>query len=97
VKVRALKTDFVSDGFTHHLVSRDGDIAIFSRSRNGREHFEVIKIKRRTPHPLDANLDAVDFVEHYAVTQNWGETAWTYKTLKEAIWKAAKMTAKGSC
>jgi hypothetical protein len=70
MKIRSLKSNFVRDGFTHQLVHRVDDLAIYSRSKNGHEHFEVIKIKTSRLHHRDTNPEDFDLTERYPADEN---------------------------
>jgi hypothetical protein len=96
MKIRPLKTFFTRQGFLHSLVSRDGDVAIFSRSKNRIQHFEVIRVRSSKLHPNDENKDRVDRVETYPPDKKWGKLGFTYPTRKEADAKASRMAIAAS-
>jgi hypothetical protein len=70
--VRRLKTEFLSKGFSHKQISRENDIAIFSRTKDGNEHFEVVRIRLSRPHPFDESPDNADWIEVYPSNEQWG-------------------------
>ena len=96
MNLRALKTEFARDGFTHRLVTRQNSFAIYERSKNGVEHFEVIRVRTNKPHPKDRNLDGVELVEEYPGSESWGKYGFTHQTLKEAQTKAARIAIAAS-
>lgn len=77
MKLRALKTEFVRDGFTHGLVTRQNNVAILVRSKNGVEHFEVVRVKARKPNPNYPNPDGAELVEAYPSSEDWGTFGFT--------------------
>jgi hypothetical protein len=89
--IRPLRTNFTRSGFVHAMISRVDDIAIFARSKDGIEHFEVIRVRTSRPHPNDPNPDGADLVETYPSDEKWGLWAFTCKTRQEADAKAAHM------
>ena len=72
MKIRTLRTNFTRSGFTHAMVRREDDIAIFARSKDGIEHFEVIRIRTSPPHPSNPNPDGTDRAEIYPGDEKWG-------------------------
>ena len=73
------------------MISRVEDTAIFARSKDGIEHFEVIRIRTSAPHPNDPNPDGADRVEIYPGDERWGVAGFTCKTREEADAKARDM------
>lgn len=84
MKIRQLETDFVYDGFDTKQLARDGAIAIYSRTKYGDTHYEVILVQTGPPFTLFAKFQDEgadwDLVENYPKASSWGTLGWTFKT-----------------
>jgi len=77
-----MKTEFQKGGFSFRQIKREGAVALFDRSKNGRTHFEVAIITAHGPY----ELVGVKFPagESYPSSEQWGQKGWTYTTREEA-------------
>lgn len=72
-----------AEPWLHEQIARDGDVALYRRSRNGaQEHFEVIVVQKSKGG--EAKMGGVDVVfepkERYPSAEDWGTFGWTYTT-----------------
>jgi hypothetical protein len=80
---KPLAESFKKNGFNHELIIREGDVAIYERSKNGKNfHYEVIIIKRHNGYMLAGIL--IEPAEIYPSSSLWGANGFTYNTLEEA-------------
>jgi len=85
-----MKTDFIKGGFHHIQIKREGGVAMFARTKNGRTHFEVVR-------PISApayELAGIKFPagEHYPSSETWGQRGWTYVDREDADTKFNALT-----
>ena len=82
--MKTIKKDFVRCGFIHKQIKREGDVAIFFRTKpeyfNG--HYEVIKISRHNGYKMGTGY--IEAAETYPGASLWGLQGWTYLTLEKA-------------
>jgi hypothetical protein len=76
--IKILPTTFRSDGFDFELVKRDGDIALFRKTKPGFgfESFEVALIQRHDTLEIKGKL--IPAGEHLPRSEQWGIKGWTY-------------------
>ena len=69
---------FRSDGFDFELLKRDGDIALFRKTKPGLgfESFEVVVIQRHETFEIEGKL--IPASEHLPRSEQWGIKGWTY-------------------
>jgi hypothetical protein len=85
MKIKTLPREFLKKGFLHTQLERAGQIAMFQRGKNGRVHYEVVKIRTHKPHP--DFVSEFDLVESYPASEDWGYLGFTYKDLESATEK----------
>ena len=78
----SIPTIFHRKGFTHRLMKREGNIALYSLTRFGRMSYEVVKIRAyKTDRPF-INRKAGD--EYLPSPEEWGTCGFTYNSLSDA-------------
>jgi hypothetical protein len=87
--MKTLATEFTRLGFTHKLIERTGEIAIYERTKPHyqRSHYEVIII--RTAEPSTRFGKEFPATELYPSAQQWGRLGYTYPDLASAKARAA--------
>lgn len=93
MKLRTIEAGIRSIRVYSKLVTRLNNVAIFSQSKDGHEHFEVVRVKVRKPNPNYPNPDGADLAEGYPASEDWGTLGFTYRTLTEAETRAARLYA----
>lgn len=89
-----LPSQFRQDGFEFHLCERVDDVALFRKSKHGRDTYEVVIIRR-----LPAG---VVFAKEYPAreampsSETWGVQGWSLSTLERAREKFAEV-ARQEC
>lgn len=80
---KPIKEKFMKDGYTHTLLKREKDIAIYEQRKNKKNvHYEVIIINRHNGYTLgDVHIEPA---ETYPATSEWGIRGWTYIELTKA-------------
>lgn len=79
--MKTLPLEFKRDGFTHKQVVRDGNVAIYERTKpeHSQPHYEVVIIREHKAR--DTGNFKVEAGEHYPSSEEWGIYGWTYGTL----------------
>lgn len=87
-----MHTTFARNGYDHHQITREGDIAIFRRRRTGgqHEHYEVVRIREHGERVMGGVT--IPAGEHYPSSEKWGKDGWTYTSFPEAQAKLATLT-----
>lgn len=86
-RIKVLPEKLRKNGFDYVLVKRSEDRAIYSQHTGLGQlvAFESFKIKKGKPHPKsEEDIKNYDFTERFPTDEDFGKTAWTYQTLKEA-------------
>jgi len=76
--MKTLPSSFTSKGFTHELVRREADVALFKRyqSNPDKAHYEVIIVQSHNGRSIgEAFIEPAEF---YPSTSAWGRLGWTY-------------------
>jgi hypothetical protein len=82
MRVKKLNNNIRKNGFDYKLIERTESKAIYAQQDHG---YEVFKIKSGNPHPLAVDdLANYDKIERFPGDEDFGKSAWTYKTLPEA-------------
>lgn len=80
---KPVKEKFMKDGFTHTLLKRKGDVAIYEqRKTKNTIRYEVIIINRHNGYNLGDTY--IEPSETYPSTSEWGIRGWTYVDLTNA-------------
>lgn len=91
--MKALTTEFKSHGFDYKQVKRDGDVAIFSKTKPNQsgESYEVVRVKK---YPTYA-IAGVEIPEHESLPgdESWGDDGFTFTDLEKAKEKFYKLFA----
>lgn len=76
--MKLLPACFTSKGFTHRLLKRVGDIAIFERFKTNpdKAHFEVVRIQSHDGRSIAGKFFPSS--EFYPSTSQWGTHGFTY-------------------
>jgi hypothetical protein len=76
--MKRLPTTFRSGGFSFKILRRDGDIALFRKTKPGLgfESFEVVVIQRHETFEIKGKL--IPAGEHLSRSEQWGIKGWTY-------------------
>ena len=89
--ISGLAASFVKSGWTHALVERQGNVAIYRRYREGKEgyaaeeHYEVVIVRVRPERVLGGQTIPAN--EYYPTDREWGDYAWTVLTYENAVKK----------
>lgn len=77
-----MKTHFSKNGFDHRQIKRVGDVALFSREKHGRTHFEVVRPIRHGEY----ERAGIKFPagEVYPSSETWGQRGWTFNQRADA-------------
>ena len=77
--MKTLPTAFRSGGFDFKLLARDGDIALFRKTKPvfGFESFEVVVIQRHETFEIEGKL--IPASEHLPRSEQWGSAGWSYR------------------
>lgn len=78
----SIPTIFHRNGFTHRLVKREGNVAIYSLTRFGRMSYEVVKIRTFNTDQPFIKRKAGD--EYLPSTSEWGTYGFTFNSLQDA-------------
>lgn len=87
--MKTLETEFTSRGFTHRQVFREGNVAIYERTKPGwsRTHYEVIRIRTaKASHRFGKDFPATEL---YPAAEQWGRFGFTCADLTSAKQRAA--------
>lgn len=82
--MKPLPTEFKKGEFTHKLVRREGNAAIYWRKapHHRDAHYEVVVIQQQKAYSrFGKDYPAA---EHYPPSEEWGTNAWTYNRLEDA-------------
>lgn len=85
--MKSLPTKNIKKEYTYTLVERDEDRAIYSQSRGQKIYaYEVFIIKKQNAGKVNfgGNLVDIEDKEKFPKNEDFGKTAWTYKTIDEA-------------
>jgi hypothetical protein len=83
--MKLLAEKFVKKGFKHHLIKREGDVALYKRhlaESSKHVHYEVVIISSHNGIEIDGNY--IEPGELYPSTSQWGNMGWTCSTLDQA-------------
>src|SRR5688572_15486253 len=78
----ALASRFSHDGFAFHLLERVGDVALFEKSKNGRDFYEVVIIQQLPARTIFGR--AYPPREAMPPSESWGTHGWSLATLERA-------------
>ena len=69
---------FTSKGFTHRMVKRSGDVALFERYKTdpAKSHFEVVRVQSHNGRTIAGQF--LPPAEFYPSTSQWGTHGFTY-------------------
>ena len=91
--MKTIPREFNKHGYSYTLVTRIGDIAIYSQEKESHRNFEVMVIRKRKSDNDFAGTKAGD--EYMPSPEEWGIYGWTLTTYEEAIRKAKTWLQKG--
>jgi hypothetical protein len=76
--MKKIPTTFRKHGFNFKLLMREGDIALFRKTKLGLkfESFEVVVIQRHGTFTVEGKQVAAG--EHLPYSEQWGDAGWTY-------------------
>lgn len=82
--MKPLDTQFTSRGFTHTLIERHSNVALYARQRAGSQvkHYEVIRVKSHNGFTLGGVT--VPPAETYPGAESWGTDGFTFNDLESA-------------
>jgi len=81
--VKPLSESFKSDGFNFRQLYREGDIALFEKSKSERNRgYEVVRIQKREACLAFGKL--LPAREVMPSSERWGKDGWTYPDLTSA-------------
>ncbi len=93
---RPLAADFRSDGFSHQLIKREKDVAIYRKfkvvDKYLIESYEVIIVRNREEYTIAGKT--IPAAEIYPNNEAWGTFGFTYSDYQEAYRKFCNLKAK---
>lgn len=89
--MKILEENFISKGFEHKQIEREGDLAIYKRNRVGSDkfHYEVIVIKDHPAYTISGVT--IEAGETYPSATHFGVYGWSCPTLADAQIKFNKL------
>src|SRR3990167_7921761 len=84
---KPLQTEFKSRGFNFKQLARDGDSAVFSKTKDGWSHeaYEVIKVGRHNGYVLGGVT--IEPAETYPSSEQFGQFGFSYQSKERAFEK----------
>jgi hypothetical protein len=84
--MQQLKTKFKKNGFNFSMLKRNGDVAIFEKTKPNfkQTFFEVIKIKTY-PEIIFPNGIKVTAHECFPASESWGTCGWSFSDRERAF------------
>lgn len=90
-----LPTQFTKSGWTFQQVKREGNVAIFQRSKGGKQaHFEVVRVQHHEAFKFPGRDVETPAGEHYPSSEQWGTHGWTHNMIEDAERKFSELVAK---
>ncbi|PNC89839.1 hypothetical protein [Akkermansia muciniphila] len=84
--MRTIPKEFNKHGYRYTLVSRIGEIAIYSQEKGTHRNFEVMVIRK---HKYDNDFTGRKAGDEYLPSpEEWGTYGWTLTTYEAAVQKA---------
>jgi hypothetical protein len=85
--MKTIPVEFIASGFRHKQVCREGNLAIYVRSKVGSTdcHFETIRIKSHNGFKIPGTEKMSDPSEYYPGPNSWGKDGFTLGSLKDAV------------
>lgn len=87
--MNTIQSVFTERGFDHLEIERKGEWRLFERSKNGRVHWEVVRIKVKPALELFGKL--VEEREVYPPSESWGIDGFTLNSLDSARRKLSEV------
>ena len=82
--MKTLPSNFTRDGFLFRQLAREGDVALFEKSKPGhsRPGYEVVIVQRHPPQTIHGR----DYPERESMpaSESWGVLGWSYSDLNPA-------------
>lgn len=84
--MKKLEEEFMESKFKLKQIKRQGNIAIFLRSKKSFFHYEVVRIKSHNGYNLNIKGINKEVIakEYYPYCESWGVDGFTYPTLERA-------------
>ena len=82
--MRTLPTEFSSDHFQFHQIAREGDIALFRKTKGRIETFEVVVVQHSPER--DTPWGHAQESERMPSNEQWGALGWSLQS-KERAWE----------
>ena len=89
--MKEIPTTFRKSGFDFRLLMREGDVALFRKTKRGPkfESFEVVIIQRHERFTVGGNQ--IEASEHLPYSEEWGVKGWTYSDRLSAEHKICEL------
>lgn len=91
-QMKTIPQEFNKYGYRYTLVTRLGEVAIYSQEKESHRNFEVMIIRKRKADNDFAGTKAGD--EYMPSPEEWGVYGWTLTTYEEAIQKVRSLSGK---
>jgi len=88
-KLESIASHFVYDGFAFHLLDRVGDVALFKKSKHGRNFYEVVVVQQLPARTIFGR--AYPPREALPPSESWGTQGWSLATVERAREKFAEV------
>jgi hypothetical protein len=83
---------FTERGFDHREIERNGDWRLFERTRHGRSHWEVVRIRERGETVMFGKV--IEASEVYPCSEKWGIDGFTCTCLDSARFKLVEVAER---
>ena len=84
-----IASHFICDGFVFHLVDRVGDVALFRKSKHGRDFYEVVIVQKLPAKTIFGRVYPAR--EALPPSESWGTSGWSLPILERASEKMAEI------
>lgn len=91
-QMKTIPQEFNKYGYRYILVTRLGEVAIYSQEKESHRNFEVMIIRKRKADNDFTGTKAGD--EYMPSPEEWGVYGWTLTTYEEAIQKVRSLSGK---
>ena len=91
--MKTLPARFHSNGFAFEQIDRQGDIALFRKTKGNFETFEVVRIQHTPEGPTPWGYS--EGGERMPASEQWGTHGWSLQTRQRAFEKFGELQSDG--
>ena len=88
--IKPIETEFNRYGFSFKMMKREGDKAIFRKSKLNIVSYEVVILRRHNGYEINGMQIAP--AEYYPSNESWGAHGWSYQDYESALDRFSKVT-----